>query len=271
MLNLEKLRGKLDRLKNNEDDRGGRDDGIWRAKPGEHVIRVLPWPDLNLEEGNAFKERAFYYNVGRGKILAPDQFGKDDPIRDLRIKCFEEGTSDGREMGKKLFSKTRAYASIIVRGEEAKGVQLLDMNKTFHELMLSFFFKKGLNDIPYTDTSEGFDVAITATEEKMDNGRTWTKLTPDIPRDHERGPAAKNKKQLKEWMDSLPDLEETFPQMSYDQVKARVDEWLGGGRSESSDSSKGTEVNTRSGNNGRATKTVDGVFDELDKLAADEG
>jgi len=67
-------------------------------------------------------------------------------------------------------------------------------------------------------------------------------------------------------MDNLPDLNEKFPVLSYDDVKARVDEWLGGAATESRDTSKGTEVNTGSASTDTASKDVDAVFDELDDL-----
>ena len=52
------------------------------------VTRILSFPD---NDGQPFKERWFYYNIGNNPgLLAPHQFGKPDPIQELINKLISE-------------------------------------------------------------------------------------------------------------------------------------------------------------------------------------
>jgi len=222
-IDFEAIKSKLERLKNNErDTKGANNKYLWKPKPGEYVIRVLPWPDAAA--GEPFKEIRFYTDITRGKVTAPDQFGHADPVKELRIKLFEDGAPALREYAKKLFDRPRGFALIVVRGEEADGPKVLDMNKTLHQEMMELFFEDGETD--YINTKDGFDVKVTVTEEKMDNGNTWYKLKPKIPRSFKSCPATKDPKQLQDWLATAPDLTEIYPEPSYDEIKSYVDAWL---------------------------------------------
>jgi len=96
---------------------------MWKPGLGEHKVRCLPWK--NAAEGQPFMERWFYYIGDNAGILAPNQFGKPDPINDLIRKLYSSGKPDDRTLAKKLAPKMRCYAPVIVRGEEDKGVQVV--------------------------------------------------------------------------------------------------------------------------------------------------
>ena len=76
---------------------------MWRPPQDETTtVRLIAFTD---NDGNPFKERYFYYNIGNNPgLLAPYQFGKPDPINELIQKFKGEGTKEGYEMAKKLYA-----------------------------------------------------------------------------------------------------------------------------------------------------------------------
>lgn len=271
-IDLAAIRNRVERLKNN--DRGGESNSPkWRPEPGEYVGRVLPWPDAPA--GEPFKEIAFYYDIGRGMFPAPESYGEEDAVKELRMKLFQDGSEEMREVAKKLFPRNRAYAPIVIRGEEDEGVRLLDMNKTLHEEMLGLFLDEDVGD--YTDPAEGFDIKFTVTEEPLPFGnKTWNKITPKVPRSHKPCPAAKSKKQLEEWNSQMPDLNALYPRISSEEVEKRLDEWaaskLGNGAAASQDTSTGTSKAPASDGSGLSkgpAADLDSVFDEIESLGDD--
>ena len=102
----------------------GRKTNLWWPEiVKDYVVRILPWPDGN--DGQPFKERAFYYNIGGSKsILAPMQFNKPDPIQTLITKLRNEGTPTSMELAKQLYPRRKYFAPTIVRGEEDQGPKL---------------------------------------------------------------------------------------------------------------------------------------------------
>ena len=91
-------------------------DAYWKPEQDTtYTIRIVPFTN---NEGQPFKERYFYYNIGKNPgLLTPNQFGKKDPIQELIDSLRADGTPESREMCKTLYPKMRAYAAVIVRGE----------------------------------------------------------------------------------------------------------------------------------------------------------
>ena len=83
------LRKKLGQLSGNNSKRRA----FWRPEEGnEYTVRIIAFPD---NDGNPFKERYFYYNIGNNPgLLSPYQFGKPDPIQELINKLRDEGTKE---------------------------------------------------------------------------------------------------------------------------------------------------------------------------------
>ena len=147
------LRKKLGQLSGNNSKRRV----FWRPEEGkEYAIRIIAFPD---NDGNPFKERYFYYNIGNNPgLLSPYQFGKPDPIQELINKLREEGSKESYELAKKLYPKMRCYAPVIVRGEEDKGVRLWGYSKTVYENLLNLVLNPDYGDI--TDPENGTDLTI---------------------------------------------------------------------------------------------------------------
>ena len=110
-IDFDAIRKKLNQLSGNNSRR----DMLWRPQEGEETtVRLLSFTD---NDGQPFKERWFYYNIGNNPgLLAPYQFGKPDPIQELINKLRDEGSKESYELAKKLYPKMRCYAPVVVLG-----------------------------------------------------------------------------------------------------------------------------------------------------------
>mgnify|MGYP003634680923 FL=1 len=213
---------------------------MWRPPEDETVtVRILGFTD---NEGNPFKERWFYYNVGSNPgLLTPHQFGKPDPIQELIQKLKDEGTKESYEMAKKLYPKMRTYAAVIVRGEESEGVKLWAFGKTVYQSLLNIMLDPDYGDI--TDVHEGHDIKVKCSKPP---GKMYA-MTDVMPRPKASpiGSAA----QITEWSDSVPELDDVYTLKSYEQLENIINTWLSGDEEQQDDNSTGY---TRSSNQTRS-------------------
>ena len=218
---------------------------MWRPEEGEeHTVRLLSFKD---NDGQPFKERWFYYNIGNNPgLLAPKQFGKQDPIQDLINTLREDGSKESYELAKKLYPKMRCYAPVIVRGEEDKGVRLWSFGKTVYQSLLNIMLDEDYGDI--TCPSEGRDVKVVCTKPP---GRMWATTTV-----RPRGKASElstDAGQIKEWVDNVPDLDQLYTLKPADELEKIVNDWLNG---EDSDSDGTTRNATSNFTNTTTTTTT---------------
>jgi gp32 DNA binding protein like len=193
---------------------------LWKPSLGEHKVRCLPWK--NSPDGQPFMERWFYYIGENAGILAPNQFGKPDPINDLIRKLYSSGKPDDRVLAKKLSPKMRCYAPVIIRGEEDKGVQVWSFGKQVYQRMLGFFLDEDVGDI--LSPTEGFDLKVSITkaagkqfnDTTVDPARRTSKLHDD--------PSVAQK-----WLESIPNIDDMYRLKSTQEIEAVLNNWLNGG------------------------------------------
>ena len=235
---------------------------MWRPPQDETTtVRLIAFTDNN---GNPFKERYFYYNIGNNPgLLAPYQFGKPDPINELIQKFKSEGTKEGYEMAKKLYPKMRCYAAVIVRGEEEEGVKLWAFGKTVYQNLLNIMLDPDYGDI--TDPHEGFDIKVTVSKQA---GKMYA--TTDVmprPKQTDLG----TKKQIKEWTENIPDLDDVFQMKSYEQLESIINAWLNGDDVDDNEDNV-VETSTVKTNTSKASKSKEAEsFDKIDDAFADLG
>jgi hypothetical protein len=215
-IDLDAIRNKLNQLSGNNSKRNV----MWRPQEGEETtVRILSFPD---NDGQPFKERWFYYNIGNNPgLLAPYQFGKNDPIQELITKLRDDGSKESYELAKKLYPKMRCYAPVIVRGEEEKGVRIWAFGKTVYQSLLNIMLDEDYGDI--TDPSQGRDVKVICTKAP---GRQWasTEVRP-------RGKSSKLSERTetaKGWLDTIPNLDEIYSLKTYEELEKIVTSWLNG-------------------------------------------
>lgn len=228
-IDFEAIRKKLNKLSGNSSKR----DVLWRPQEGEEAtVRLLSFPN---NDGQPFKELWFYYNVGNSPgLLAPYQFSRPDPIQELINKLRDDGTKESYELAKKLYPKMRAYAAVIVRGEEDKGVRLWSFGKQVYQSLLNVMLDEDYGDI--TDPKTGRDVKVTCSKA---NGKTYA--TTDIMPRGKASPLAENPDRAKQWLSSVPDVGELYTEKSYQELEKIVNDWLNGdSESSPASSSMGT-------------------------------
>lgn len=258
-IDFDAIRKKLGQLSGNNSKRRV----MWRPPQDETTtIRIIGFTD---NDGNPFKERYFYYNIGNNPgLLAPYQFGKPDPINELIQKFKGEGTKEGYEMAKKLYPKMRSYAAVIVRGEEDQGVRLYAFGKMVYQNLLNIMLDPDYGDI--TDINEGHDIKVTCSKQA---GKMYA-TTDVMPRP--KATALGTKKQIKEWTESIPDIDDVFQMKSYEQLENIINAWLNG---DDDDSDKDVETTTTFKNtrpNKKAeSKAASDSFDKIDDAFADLG
>ena len=202
---------------------------MWRPEENaEATIRLIAYPD---NEGQPFKELMFYYNIGNNPgLLAPYQFQKPDPVQELITKLRDEGSKETYEMAKKLYPKMRCYAPVIVRGEEDKGVRLWAFGKQVYQSLLNYMLDEDYGDI--TDVESGRDIRITCTKAP---GKQYA--TTEVRPRGKDSPLAENATQAKEWLDSIPDVNDMYELKSYEELERIINVWLQG---DEEDNSTGT-------------------------------
>ena len=236
---------------------------MWRPPQDETTtVRLIAFTDNN---GNPFKERYFYYNIGNNPgLLAPYQFGKPDPINELIQKFKSEGTKEGYEMAKKLYPKMRTYAAVIVRGQEEEGVKLWAFGKTVYQNLLNIMLDPDYGDI--TDAHEGYDIKVTVSKQA---GKMFA-TTDVMPRPKQT--ALGTKKQIKEWTESIPNLDDVFQMKSYEQLEGIINAWLNGDDADNEDEKQeATTTFTRTNNTKKESKDASDSFDKIDDAFADLG
>jgi len=225
-INLDAIRAKVSQLSGLNK---GRKDVLWKSEPGEYTVRLLPWKN---NDGQPFKERWFYYNIGQGSILAPNQFGKNDPIQELINKLHASGKKDDKELAKKLYPKMRAFAPVIVRGQEEKGVMLWSMSKGVYARLLEFFLDSDIGDI--TDPSEGFDLKVKIIKQP---GKMYADTVVDPARKQSK--LAESEDKTASLLNSVPDIDELYKLKSYEDIKKQLESWLAGDTAEEKPETQG--------------------------------
>ena len=257
-IDFEAVRRKLNQLSGTNSRRNM----LWRPQEGEEAtVRLLSFPD---NDGQPFKERWFYYNIGNNPgLLAPYQFGKPDPIQELINKLRDDGSKESYELAKKLYPKMRTYAPIVVRGEEDKGVRVWSFGKTVYQSLLNIMLDEDYGDI--TDPVEGRDVKVVCTKAP---GRMWA-MTEVRPRGKQSALNAEPE-QAKQWIDEIPNLDELYTLKSYEELEKIVNDWLSG--DDATDDDLGTSRGDASATPAPADtgsskyKSLDDAFADLEDL-----
>lgn len=224
-LNLDAIRKKLNQL----NGQGKSKVSMWKPEENtESTVRLISFPD---NDGQPFKERYFYYGIGKQRgLLAPNQFGKPDPIQELINKLREEGSKESYDLAKKLYPSMRVYAAVIVRGEEEKGVQIWAFGKKVYTSLINFILDEDYGDI--TDPFTGRDIRVTSTKVP---GKTYADT--DVRVRGKETKLAESDDQMKKWLDNIPDVDEMFQLKSYDELESIINSWLNGDDEEDANTS----------------------------------
>lgn len=256
-IDMSKIRAKLGQLQGNNRRR----DMMWRPEEGQEAsVRIVAWPD---NEGQPFKERWFYYNIGNNPgLLQPHQFGNPDPIQELINKLRDDGSPESYEMAKKLYPKMRTYALVLVRGEEEKGVRIWAFGKMVYQSLLNIMLDEDYGDI--TDFKDGTDVKVNCYKP---TGRQYA-ITDVTPR-RKSSVIHDDSKKVKDWLDNIPNLDDIYTCKTYEELEKIVNDWLDPGDDSSRERTHNesrSSSNSGSGDSSSKFKSLDDAFDSLKDL-----
>jgi hypothetical protein len=194
---------------------------LWKPGIGEHRVRALPWK--NPKDGMPLEERWLYYIGKERAFLAPNQFGKPDPVHDLTRKLYSSGDPKDRELAKMLKPSLKVHIPVIVRGEESKGVQVWSFTKGIYTRLLSFFNDE--DTVAWMDPYEGNDLKVTIQPSgKMFNGKPTNDTIVDTRKSSK---LHESDDQIKKWLESVPtEINSLYPEKSEREIESILNGWL---------------------------------------------
>ena len=259
--NAEEIRKKLADLSG----KSSKKNVMWRPEEGKtYAVRFLPLPKSS--DGSGLRDLSFYYGVGNNAgLLAPFQFGNRDPFQELITKLRADDNKDSYELAKKLYPKNRCFGAVIVRGEEDKGVRLWSFGKTVQQDLYNTMLDADYGDI--MDFKKGYDIKVSC---EKTAGKQFAD-TSIRPRPNP-SPLHEDDSKAKEWIGSIPNLDDIYNEKSYDELLKILNDWIN--PSASSDSSGTVRKATSSVDDDdvptskavSSNKKLDDAFAELDDL-----
>jgi hypothetical protein len=249
-MDINSIRKRLNQLQTTNN----RTSNLWKPQPGKQVIRVLPY---RHNKDNPFIELFFHFGLNNKTYLSPITYGRPDPIEEFAQKLKTSGNREEYQMARKLESKMRTFAPVIVRGEEAQGVRFWGFGKTVYQELLSVIADPDYGDI--TDPVSGRDVAVefkTAEETGKSFPSTSIRVKPN------QTPIIEDKAKLEAMLDNQKNIADLYQELSYEELTGVLNEWLN--PSEEGDETK-KEAAPVSATITESTKVEDtsAAFDEL--------
>ena len=247
-IDLDAIRKKLTNLQTTT----GKQNNLWKPEPGKQTIRIVPY---QYNKDNPFQELYFHYNLGKKIYLSPVTFGKADPVVEFCEQLKSSGNKEDWQMARKMEPKMRTYVPIIVRGQESEGVKFWGFGKTVYQELLSIIADPDYGDI--TDLMNGRDVTVEfiAAEGAGSFPKTSIRVKPNQTQ------ATDNKDVASKITDGQKEITEIFKEVSYDDLKQALQEWL----DPQEEAHENTTPVAETAAEGKKVDDVNQAFDELFK------
>lgn len=222
--NLDAIRARLQKLQGTAKV----SDALWKPTVGKHQIRLVPYK-FNRE--NPFIELYFHYNINNRSYLSPASFGRPDPIIEFADKLKRMGSKEDYREAKKLEPKLRTYIPVLVRGQENEGIKFWGFGKTVYQELLGYFADPDYGDL--THPTEGRDIIVeyAAPEGGQSYPTTTIRVKPNATK------LADTPEKMKQLMDGQTEITSLYKELSYDELKKLLENWLAGGNTEEGDKS----------------------------------
>tara|TARA_Y100001972_G_scaffold18773_1_gene21445 strand:+ start:847 stop:1596 length:750 start_codon:yes stop_codon:yes gene_type:complete len=247
-IDLDAIRKKLTNLQTTT----GKQNNLWKPEPGKQTIRIVPY---QYNKDNPFQELYFHYNLGKKIYLSPVTFGKADPVVEFCEQLKSSGNKEDWQMARKMEPKMRTYVPVIVRGQESEGVKFWGFGKTVYQELLSIIADPDYGDI--TDLMNGRDVTVEfiAAEGAGSFPKTSIRVKPNQTQ------ATDNKDVASKITDGQKEITEIFKEVSYDDLKQALQEWL----DPQEEANENTVPAAETAAEGKKVDDVNQAFDELFK------
>jgi len=230
-----------------------RTSNLWKPSPGTTQVRIVPY---KFNKDNPFIELFFHYDLGRKSYLSPMSFGRPDPIEEFSQKLKASGNKEDYQLARKIESKMRTFAPVVIRGEESQGVKFWGFGKTVYQELLSIIADPDYGDI--TDAMNGRDITVefkTAEELGASFPKTNIRVKPN------QIPITEDATLLENLMDNQKDITEIYQEQTYDELTEVLNNWLNPEDAEESEEKSVTKSVVKE--DVKSTEDVSAAFDDL--------
>ena len=229
-----------------------RTSNLWKPSPGTTQVRIVPY---KFNKDNPFIELFFHYDLGRKSYLSPMSFGRPDPIEEFSQKLKASGNKEDYRLARKIESKMRTFAPVIIRGEENQGVKFWGFGKTVYQELLSIIADPDYGDI--TDSMNGRDITVefkTAEEVGASFPKTTIRVKPN------QTPITEDATLLETIMDNQKDITEIYQEQTYEELTEVLNTWL---NPENEENQEESVTQSEVKEDVKSTKDVSEAFDDL--------
>jgi hypothetical protein len=267
-MNLDAIKKKLESMQKTTNNGGNNYPKSRRFKPsvGKQTVRVVPF---KYNKDYPFTEMKFYYGIGSRKVIAsPLNWGEKDPIAEFAKQLRGTNDKENWRLAKKLDPKTRIFAPVIVRGEEAEGVQMWEFGKEIYEAFLQMAADEEVGD--FTDIMNGRDIKLTTVGPDT-TGTPYNRTT--ISPSMKQTQLSNDKNSVETWLDDQQNPKETYKPLPFDDIKAALQEWLAPEDEEgeiTSEPAVGFDDEKTESNYSLSTKEKKSKVDKFDEMFDDD-
>jgi hypothetical protein len=224
-LDIQKIKDRLAKLNGEKTDKSNSQ--FFKPEVGTYSVRILP---LDLDDDIAFT-RYFYYGIGSKTMLALYQFPEtknDDVVYKFRKTLWDEREKN-KDLLERLKPSMRAYLPVLVRGQEAKGVQVWGVSQTVYKKLFSWIANPKIGD--FRDPVNGFDVELKVIKStKLFKGKSFNETDVDLDRNSSKlsdDPAV-----VEKLLASIPNFNEMWKKPTPTELKEAFDRFMNGGGDE---------------------------------------
>ena len=260
-MDLNLIKQRLDSLNKQSSNSGGSGTSLFfKPSVGKEVVRVVP---NKYNKNMPFTEMMFYYGIGSRVMPSPQNWGEKDPIQEFTKQLRQSGDKENWRLAKKLDAKTRIFAPIVVRGKEDEGVKLWQFGKEVYQDFLNMAYDEEIGD--YTDITGGRDIKLTTVGPEV-TGTPYNKtsVSPSL----KTSAVSDSEDVVKNILDNQPNPLEVFKKLTFDEVKANLQEFLSTGEEEEVSTPPSTD--NSSSNYSLNTKETKSKADQFDDLFSDD-
>ena len=218
-MDLNQIKQKLESLQTQTNsNKGGGKSLFWKPSIGKQQVRIVP---NKYNKSFPFTEMMFYYGIGQRVMASPMNWGEKDPIQEFTKQLRDSGDKENWYLAKKLDAKTRIFAPVVVRGEEAEGVKLWQFGKEVYQEFLNMAADEEIGD--FTDVAQGRDIKLTTVGPEV-TGTPYNKTS--IGPSLKVTPLSTDEAVVNSLLDDQADPMKVFKPLGYDEMKTALQEWL---------------------------------------------
>ena len=199
----------------------------------------------------------FHYNINNKTYLSPQSFGRPDPIVEFSQKLKSSGNKEDYRLARKIESKMRTFAPVVIRGEENQGVKFWGFGKTVYQEILGYIADPDYGDI--TDSMNGRDITVefkTAEEVGASFPKTNIRVKPN------QTPITEDATLLENLIDNQKDITEIYQEQTYEELTEVLNAWLNPEEGEE-ESEEQSVTKSEVKEDVKSTEDVSAAFDDL--------